>query len=88
MSCNLPDQAALVRLGVSGACIQLIGEKMRWNTCEKHGDEKKNVWGCPYCLAELHEENKRLRKIAAHVQANVYIAAKEAAGYGTKIKYD
>ena len=59
-----------------------------WKTCEKHGDAKENVWGCPECLVELREENKKLRKIAAHVQADVYIAAKEAAGYGTKIKYD
>ncbi len=60
----------------------------KWKTCEKHGDAKDNIWGCPECLRELREENKRLRKIAAHVPAAVYIAAKEAAGYGTKIKYD
>ena len=61
---------------------------INWKTCEKHGDANENGWGCPKCLRELREENKRLRKIAAHVQADVYIAAKEAAGYGTEIKYD
>jgi hypothetical protein len=59
-----------------------------WKTCEKHGDAKENICGCPECLRELREENKRLRKIACYVPADVYIAAKEAAGYGTKIKYD
>ena len=61
---------------------------INWKTCEKHGDANENVLGCHECLRELREENKRLRKIAAFVPAGVYIAAKEAAGYGTKIKYD
>ena len=61
---------------------------INWKTCEKHGDANCNIWGCPECLRELREENKRLRKIASYVPAAVYIAAKEAAGYGTKIKYD
>jgi hypothetical protein len=34
----------------------------------------------------LEQENEKLRKIAAHVPARTYIAAKEAAGFGAVIK--
>lgn len=37
-------------------------------------------------VQELEAENTRLRKIAAHVPVKVYIAAKEAAGFGIPIK--
>lgn len=40
------------------------------------------------CLDEIErliEENKRLRKIAAHVPADIYIKAKEISGYPTRI---
>ena len=40
----------------------------------------------PNPIDRLRTENLRLRKIAAHVPGNVYIAAKEAAGYATEIK--
>ena len=51
-----------------------------------NGDAKPNVCGCSERVRELREENKRLRKIAAHVPAAVYIAAKEAAGYGEQVR--
>lgn len=38
--------------------------------------------------AELIAENTRLRKIAAHVPARIYIKAKEDAGFGTAIVTD
>ena len=34
---------------------------MTWKTCKIHGDDKPGVWGCPECLRELREENKRMR---------------------------
>jgi hypothetical protein len=34
---------------------------MTWKTCKLHGDDKPGVWGCPDCLRELREENKRMR---------------------------
>ena len=34
---------------------------MTWKTCKIHGDDKPGVWGCPECLRELREENKRLK---------------------------
>ena len=33
---------------------------MTWKTCKIHGPDKPNVWGCPECLRELREQNKRL----------------------------
>lgn len=39
-------------------------------------------------LAAAKAECERLRKIAAHVPAMTYIAAKEAAGYGVKVRID
>ena len=40
---------------------------------------------CAEALEQQKEEIEKLRKIAAHVPARTYIAAKEAAGYGVKI---
>ena len=37
---------------------------MTWKTCKIHGDDKPGVWGCPECLRELREENRRLRHAA------------------------
>lgn len=37
-------------------------------------------------IEALRAENLRLRKIAAHVPAMVYIKAKEEAGYGVEVK--
>ena len=34
---------------------------MNWKTCKIHGDDKPGVWGCPECLRELREDNKRMR---------------------------
>lgn len=42
-----------------------------WKTCQKHGDENPNVWGCPECLRELREENARLRAVLSEY-ANIY----------------
>lgn len=33
-----------------------------WERCKEHGPAQQNVWACPTCLAELREENKRLRE--------------------------
>ena len=37
----------------------------RWWTCKTHGDAMPhNAWGCPDCVDELLEDNKKLRAFA------------------------
>lgn len=40
---------------------------MTWRTCQIHGDEKPNVYGCAECLRELRDQNARLREALAEV---------------------
>ncbi|HET7675660.1 MAG TPA: hypothetical protein VFL54_09085 [Gammaproteobacteria bacterium] len=47
-----------------GADIESVlaaADRVNWRTCVTHGDENPHVWGCPECLRELREENRRLR---------------------------
>jgi hypothetical protein len=40
---------------------RMVKLKTNWKSCNKHGEDRPNVWGYPECLRELREENGRLR---------------------------
>lgn len=62
--------------------INRIGDAWLDELIKRHkGDARKDS-----TTEELRAENLRLRKIAAHVPAMVYIKAKEEAGYGVEVK--
>lgn len=33
-----------------------------WKTCSKHGPDNPSVWGCPECVRELRDENRKLKR--------------------------
>ena len=38
-----------------------------WRTCQTHGDEQENVYGCAECVRELRAENRQLRMLLTDV---------------------
>lgn len=40
-------------------------EKLSWKTCQTHGQDNPNVWGCPACLREAREALESIVEIAS-----------------------
>lgn len=75
---------------LSQAYYLVVGRSPEWSSTWHHQeclDEIKDA--CTILRRErqrLEDENLKLRKIAAHVPGDVYIKAKEAAGFGEAIR--
>jgi hypothetical protein len=42
-------------------CSKNVAQARRLRHCPTHGQQPRNVWGCPECLRDLRQEAERLR---------------------------
>jgi hypothetical protein len=40
-----------------------LGPAPRWWHCDTHGPGKHNAWGCPECVREMRNENRKLARV-------------------------